>query len=228
MGRDSYNMQNKFLNWWTALEYLARSGESGSIIESVEKRLIPALVLDYVAKHLESYADALSFCGVAPTGAAQATHGIDDYRRLGPPDLFALFLDGAETSHMLTSLTEHPAVALVVGTFAQEIHDPKGLVQVLRRHERHLRWHVHRLYRIRCDIVHSAEYTVSLTLLCANLEYYLKALLSIVLRELQARPAVSGLGELFDRIDFTYREVMQDLGCGNADSFRAVLREGLT
>jgi hypothetical protein len=176
MGRDSELFENKFLNWWTALEFLSRTGEKGAIPEEVESKLVAALVPHYTVKHLQSYKDTLNFCNVSNVR-----------KEISLLDLLQLIRDQNEYANIRSELSEFPIVDYRLNYFRQQTKDAESLYRFLTRHKQNLKWHIHRIYRIRCDIVHSAKYTITLTLLCANLEYYLKSLLSLILANLEKK-----------------------------------------
>ena len=80
---------------------------------------------------------------------------------------------------------------------------------------------------MRNAVVHNADVSGNITLLSANLEYYLKTVLNVVLQQIQNTPTVSGLGELFDRLDDTQTRLLT----AKADDetvLREILRGQLT
>jgi hypothetical protein len=81
----------------------------------------------------------------------------------------------------------------------------------LNSHERRLRWHVQRIYRARCDIVHSAQRMVDATLLCANLEFYLKTVLSAFLDAFHRHPTLRSPREFFDRQQHALDQITKEL-----------------
>jgi len=66
VGADADIFENKLINWWTALEYLAKGSKSasGPIGASVESALIPALSLAYIPKHLTAFRAVLKDKGI--------------------------------------------------------------------------------------------------------------------------------------------------------------------
>ena len=213
MGSDSDEFENKFLNWWTALEYLLREGDKGSIIEQVEKRLVTTLLLIYTTKHLDSIQSTLTFCKQG------------DYLDLSRKDMFLLLRDAGKYKRIQSDLIDYPVVAFYLDWFQKNTKDPNSLKDYLARHEERLRWHINRIWRVRCDIVHSAEYSINLTLLSANLEYYLKSLLLIILNHLKRNPTIESLGEFFERNEFSCENLKNDLQNGNEDSLFEILNE---
>ena len=81
-----------------------------------------------------------------------------------------------------------------------------------------MRWQLQRIYRTRCDIVHSGQQVVNATLLCANLEYYLRMTLKSMLRSFQGVPTLRGPAEFFERHRYQYERVLQQLEGGNSAS----------
>lgn len=214
MGRDTSQYENKFINWWTALEYLLRTGGEGSIITDIEEKLSSALLLEYAAKHLKSYISACVYCGVDIGSAG-----------ISPADFFQWIHAPAKLQDITNQLDEYPILTFSLEKFQQNTKDNKSISKFLDIHENHLRWHIHRLWRMRCDIVHSAEYTINLTLLSANLEYYLKTLLGMVLKYLGANPCIESLEELFARIGHMIERLKDSLKKEDTTLFEALLKE---
>jgi hypothetical protein len=214
MGRDTPLYENKFINWWTALEYLLRTGEDGSIITEIEGKLTSALLIEYTGKHLKSYISACVYCG-ADIGGSWIT----------PADFFELIHDKDRWKDIKEQIIKYPLLVTSLEMFRKQTKDEQAISNFLETHENHLRWHINRLWRMRCDIVHSAEYSINLTLLSANLEYYLKTLLDMVLKSLRKNPCIESLGELFTRIDHTAFHLKNNLKEGKIIFFKEILRE---
>ena len=214
MGRDSDLFENKFLNWWTALEYLTRTGEKGSIIDEVKSKLISILVPHYLEKHILSYKNALIFTGV---------RGIDD--QTTTLDLFEILHDQKKYNGIAKQIVNIPFLKYRIDKFQQETNGPKALSDFILKHERHLDWHIHRIYRIRCDIVHSAEYSLNLNLLSANLEYYLKLLLDRIISSFTKNENIGSIDELFIRYQYANKRLHHEMERKNADLHKRILSE---
>jgi hypothetical protein len=226
IGRDAEQFENKFLNWWTALEYLVRTGEGGSIMPEIEKRLVPILILGYSNKHLRSYAKALYFCRVRPSAGVADRFHVADYKDLNPLDLFILLKDDNEFRRIEDNLSRYPLLAFYLRAFRKQMRDAGTIKEFYDQHEKRIRWHINRIYRIRCDIVHSAEYSMNLTLLGANLEYYLKYVLTSILEIFTDNKAIASLTELYDRVGFTFECLQSDLAVNRTDFHDRLLKDG--
>ena len=200
LGGDSPGMENKLLNWWTALEYLSRTGADGGIMEQVEKRTTWTLVLGYLPKLLNDLKMTLGYCRIRPSGKSESG-GVTSYASVDLVSFRQMLLDHDEQAHILDSTKDYPYLRETVREFAGAIESPESTLMVLKRHEQHVRWHINRIWQLRCDIVHAAEHTVNLTLYCANLEYYLKSVIAFVMDSVDANTHLETMDELFARTE---------------------------
>ncbi|EKS72023.1 hypothetical protein BURK_009331 [Burkholderia sp. SJ98] len=95
----------------------------------------------------------------------------------------------------------------------------------LGRVEQGLRWHLQRIYRARCDIVHSAGRMLNIALLCANLEAYLKSVLTALLAAFGRVPTLASPTEFFLRAEHTYANARDRLGHRDPTALKAYLIE---
>lgn len=211
-GADAHVFENKFISWWTAIEYLVKGSNSSSGIgKAVEETLVPVLCLGYIRKLLLSFRSAL----VDEKVQLEDPHGQPiQLKELSPQGLLSLFKAPEQRQALLQS-AKAPFLSYKLETFIDALNKPETTAALLKNHEQRLRWHVQRLYRARCDIVHSAERIVNAALLCANLEFYLKTTLTALLQALRTIPHMSGPKEFFDRQMHTYAMLLADLSAGN-------------
>ena len=231
IGRDTFQLPNKFLNWWTALENMTKSGVStGTILEAVHTRLVPCLVLTYLTKLLDDQRSTFEFLKTKLPASIAADYAPTEYvHRLSHRQLFDLYRNEAAFAELCADLSVYPYFVQQLQYFASKTVNAAATHKFLLVHEQRLDWHLHRLYRMRNAIVHSAATPPGVVLLSANLEYYLKTMLSIILTQVQVTPSIRSLGELFDRIQDTKERLMNDLKSKNeAVLFDQVLTEQLT
>lgn len=196
-GAESRNLENKLVNWWTALEFLVKTGGGGGIGEAVQNALCPTVTLAYLSKHLEAMRKvlhALRVVLVCPdTGAAL------DFNSLPLHQLYSLCLKSDFRNNTLSAVGAHPYAVLQLKKFFLQIETPKALGNTLKHHEEMVGWQIQRIYRARCDIVHSAGRVAQATLLCANLESYLKIVLDNFLKSLHRHNTLRTPKEFFER-----------------------------
>jgi len=215
IGSDAHIFENKLVNWWTAIEYLVKgSNAQGGIGQAVENALTPVLCLGYINKLLLSFRNALVDLKVQLTD--QTTGQPIQLKDLTPKEIYQLFKTPAQHPNIVASITD-PFLKSKLQNFIASISTAKDTGIMLKAHDQRLRWHIQRLYRARCDIVHSAERIVNAALLCANLEFYLKTVLTELLRLIRAIPQISGPKEFFDRQAYAYGKLIADLGADKDD-----------
>jgi len=213
-GLDTNILENKLVNWWTAIEYLVRGNHSvGGIGNSVETMLTPVLCNAYVAKHLFAQRVALLEIGAALTDPV--TGEKITLRGMSIDKMYGLFKRTDIQATILAAIGQHVLVHKQFEYFFQGLNDPKVLHKRNQEHEQRLRWHLQRIWRARCDIVHSGERAVSAALLCANLEYYLKTTLMALLKSLRDVSTLGSPKEFFDRQSHSYESLQADLKVGH-------------
>jgi len=222
LGADTNSFENKLANWWTAIEFLVRGLKGGKQIGSaVEHNVTPVLCLAYPGTLLVDIRQTLVKLGTALTDPS--TNTPIDLRAL-PPLGLSLLLSRADIRPLVDdALASEPYLQYKIGRILDTIADPVQYLQLLKAHEQRVRWQIQRLWRARCDIVHSARRPVSDILLCANLEFYLKVTLMSLLADLRRIKTLSSPEEFFERKIYTYNKLTVDLEKNSTTVFREVV-----
>ncbi|RKP48133.1 hypothetical protein [Trinickia fusca] len=210
-GADSSNFENKLVNWWTAVEYLVKGSGSGSdgIGNGVEQSLAPTVTLSYLPKHLVALRDIL--VNELKLTLVDAKGKPIEIKAMGLADFYTLLQDQVHRDAIEHACADSPFVRLHLRRLFEAFTNKGTLLKTLSNHERRMRWHVQRIYRARCDIVHSGQRMVDATLLCANLEFYLKTVLATFLEALHRHPTLSSAREFFDRQEHALKLVRSEL-----------------
>ena len=144
-------------------------------------------------------------------------------KQLDGASVFSLFRNSAVHTQLLSAVNSEPFVHAHLEDFLASLSSEKTILGILKSHEQRLRWHIQRIYRARCDIVHSAERVVAAALLCANLEFYLKSTLTALLQALKGSPHITGPKEFFDRQVHAYGRVLEGLENNDPSRLLAIL-----
>jgi len=203
MGRDGDIAENKFLNWWTALEYLTVLSEEGPKIIHVENNFVSTMVVDYLRKHSYHLKKALSYCEIEPQPDTISTFGKEHYKDLSITEFIRGIRTQDEKEYLLKSTTQFPMLNQKLSMLIESLEGGKELLAFLKGHEQRLSWHINRIYRLRNLLVHNAQYSVDLTLIAANLEYYLKSVLMHCINVMAEIKGITSLSEVFARTEFT-------------------------
>lgn len=205
-GAETSNLENKLVNWWTALEYLIKAGGNGGIGNAVENALFPTVTMSYVIKHLDAAKAAMKHFAVV----VKKADGTDtEYSAYSPHEMYAFLTDRSTQTAVASAVAASPYAALYFKRLFAKFATAAALSTALGRHEQSVKWQIQRIYRARCDIVHSAGRVDQAALLCANLESYLKTLLDTFLQSLHSLQTMRTPKEFFDRRRHMYDRVME-------------------
>lgn len=226
LGADAESFENKLTNWWTAIEYLVRGLKGGNQIgTAVEQNATPLLCLSYVGVLLLDMRSTLRHMQVQITDPV--TNTPIPYPELGPADLFRTFTRSDVTPVIAAALAREPYVQDRLIALLAKLADPAACRAMLADHEQRVRWQIQRIWRARCDILHSAKRAVQDALLCANLEFYLKSTLMALLVDLRKVQTLSGPEEFFERKRYAYQVLEGELANKSLDGLVRVLESEL-
>lgn len=216
--------ENKLVNWWTAIENLTRSGKPGSIGATVEEALVPILGLAHLNKHMGAIR-----AGLLVKDQPLASNGdVIDLSQASNRDVFSLLRDPAKRQALLTAYQGEPYLWHHIYRISSSIKGGPELANFINAHEKRFRWQIQRIYRARCDIVHSAQNIGVIGLLCANLEYYLRIVLSAMLVSFKDISTLLGPNEFFARQSYGHKQMIEGLtqrGAANMDVLESTLEK---
>ena len=216
-GRDSESYNDKFMNWWMGLESIAGMG-GHRIGETVTKNVGHAMLVEYFNRLLRDLISTLRYVDLDWTQNLKDVSGVETPKELRDKGLVALLQSSAHARELWTKLDMHPYVVHHGKQLEALLNDPKMAAEKLQSHFDRVQWHLDRLYRIRCCIVHGATVRFRLPLYSANLEYYLTRCLILIIRGFRAHKHIKDLRDLFERADISWRNVHASLNDGNADN----------
>jgi len=196
LGTGANMFDNKLVNWWTGLEYLTSGGKNGRDIgETVKGALAPTLALTYLPKHLVAFRSALGALDIEVEVAGAKMH----VKHCSNVQLYAALKDPGQSTAVLTACASQPYVWKHLSAFVEAVKTPAGTAELIKAHDRRIRWQIERIYRTRCDIVHAGRQVITASLLCANLEFYLRMTLKSMLKGFSSVTTLTGPAEFFER-----------------------------
>ena len=220
-GADATSFESKLVTWWSAIEYLIRGMKKHPIGTVVENRLTPLLGLVYGEKLLVDVRQTLI------NARAQPLDPVTDlplqYREMPMGEFRALLCSPNISDSILDAVKADPFVHERIKKIMGVVSSAQAYLKMLNDHDQRVRWQIQRLWRSRCDIVHSAQLHLSGVLLCANLEWYLKVILTALLSELRSVKTLCSPEEFFERQELTYTRLRESLQSGALNALDAHL-----
>jgi len=197
-GRDSENYTDKFLHWWMGLEVL--TGVGGMHIgPTVTDNVSYIMLCGYMQRILQDLVLTIRTLRIEWTEQFVTCSGSPSLNSLTVKGLIHLLRDQTARDSLWSAVNDRPHVLFHAKQVSEWVQKPNEMAKQIESHHQRLRWHVQRLYRIRCCIVHGAPVRFRLALFSANLEYYLKQSLSLTLDVLFENPHVPDTVSLYQR-----------------------------
>ena len=201
-GRDSEGHIDKFMNWWMGLEDLCPLIDGIGIGRSVVRRASRVLMVNYLKRILGDFIASLKHCQIEwPKKLAQGS-GCESLGELHISALVKILQD-SKLAELLWEQCNDPLLVYRGKKLAGVLSSAEKTKTYLARHLKHLEWHLARIYRIRCCIVHGSKIRMRLDLITANVEYSLKQVFMSALKIFSDNGHVSSLLEFFQRAELT-------------------------
>lgn len=201
LGLDARSYHDMLLNWWMGLETLTNTGGDGrgGIGGKVLTNGVPLLCHRYLAMQLRY------LCGAVQAASGEWPLEVTSMLSEAPPKYLSAvqLLQALQTQVVAdaikTKVSSSPWVEMRWERFRALVNDAPKLAAYLDEHETRVRWHLQRLYRLRCCLVHGTPVVTPLQLPTANLEYYLREAIYVVLDALEDATQIPSLEVVFDR-----------------------------
>lgn len=208
LGTGANMFDNKLVNWWTGLEYLTSGGKNGRDIgETVKSALAPTLTLTYLPKHLVAFRSALGALDIEVEVAGVKV----SVKHCSNAQLYSVLKDATQSAAVLAACASQPYVWKHLAAFIEGVKTPASTAELVKAHDRRIRWQIERIYRTRCDIVHAGRQVITASLLCAKLEFYLRMTLKSMLKGFSSVTTLMGPAEFFERQRHQLAQVLAQL-----------------
>jgi hypothetical protein len=223
-GADTTIFENKLVNWWTALESLSKgAGGASKIAEAVQTSVAPVLIGVSIANDLVAFRDVLLEHSIELVDPA--SHEPIALKQLSLAQLYDVLGHAEHRQIVAERLRASPFEQMHIDQFLGRLAQPAEMGRFVKCAEERLNWHLQRIWRARCDIVHSAARMVNIALLCASLEAYLKSVLTALLAAFGRIPTLASPQEFFIRADHSYASARDALARGDSRGLKIFLTE---
>lgn len=167
-GHEAVELEHQLINYWIGLEYLF-SNERDSTFTRI-KTIFPTLhTLVYLQRNLKDFHQA-----IIQRDLAGGT------RHFEPGRIDCMLQESCLESIRDDHYQDFPLLSYRAWRFKNKILK-KGIKIYLNQHQKHLVWHLARIYRARNLIIHEAKHSFVNQTLTSNLRYYLTFSLSFLM-----------------------------------------------
>ena len=208
IGRDCETFRDKFLNWWWGLEFLTNIS-GGDIGASVRDRTADVLTSRYVRWLITDLAGSI-LTRIRRWPEKVAAYAQPDARPTGE-NFVRMVRDPAARQAVRDQLQESPFLQFRFDWLADILTNNGKLIELLDAHRKRVEWHLARLYRIRCCLVHGSPLCFGLQLPAANLEFYLREVLIACFQSLDSMRHVRTLDEVYARAAITWKHCRSEI-----------------
>lgn len=213
-GRDSTSLSDKFVNWWMGLEALCHA--QGDIGNTVSRRVGNCILHGYLFRICRDLLITVKHCKLNWNTDFATESESEHLVSLSVGGLIKLLQSG-QGKALCDCLSGNLLLERHANRVRLWLTDAKVCSQQLDGHLSRVQWHLNRLYRIRCCVVHGAPVRFKLTLAASNLEYYLKQTILLTMEALDSHDHVNGLDEVYERAQLSNNRVLEALRERNAD-----------
>lgn len=223
LGADGRGYQDMLLSWWMGLETLTSPGEGKGIGARVFKNAVPIICHNYFKHQLHHLGAAVKAALESWPTEVCTLLAVPSDHAMSWRQLLQVMQHPTADASVRTSLSRNPWLDLQWAKMAALAAAPAKLRDHLIGHATRVRWHLMRLYRIRCCLVHGTPIAAALQLPAANLEFYLRELILVVIGAMQRAPQLTSVEQVYQRAQYAFERRSAILGEQNAGAGAVVV-----
>ena len=213
----SYNIQNRFLNFWSALEYIIYPVPKNSIIEKARTIVPAAFCLYYVKNKMNIFWERLSY---SLKTKAERYPECKRFLEICKEDqdynvkkMIAFLQDKNKYEKVLDDISFHLILEREMRELIMLLTEPKKIVKTLKDYSEEIVNDLNSIYRLRNQVIHSSKgMEDKLEYISLRLYRYVNSLVSTILYY-KEKNADTSIIEILNSIQTTYQVYMEYLNC---------------
>jgi hypothetical protein len=203
-GRLSINIEEKFMNFWIAFEFLLRRSGYRNIIDPIIEFGPKILSIYHCRKILRDLVENINRLKVSYS--KNIREKLDTCRQFQSKEacLLAILRNQVDRQELLEASQNSPLLQFRIKQVADRFSSSENIWKSIQIHEQIIRWHLARIYRLRNRIVHGGEHNLLINQLSSNLTSYLFDTLNEVVYQLASRESWNSIEDVISAYAFTY------------------------
>lgn len=207
------NAQNQLLNLWIAIETICPKKQSTSKIQSITTSLTPILYVRYLRKLITNYVMDISRYKVSDI-RDNIDKEIEDREDARLVSAFKI-LHHSELASVRKSIYDQtddfPLLRYRTYELQEKFKNKKSIKKLIDAHIQKVSWQIHRIYRTRNLIVHSANKVQNVNYLAENTHSYLDSILDMTMRLSCSRYMLDDFNQIFEHSRLHMKKMEQIL-----------------
>lgn len=213
----TYSVQNRYLNFWSALEYALYSFPRNSIIEKARIVVSESFSLFYIKNKMNIFWDRLSYT-MKKKGAETEHKKCKEFMDMCCQEkdfdtikITEFLQDNEKCTTLLKDLDFHIVLKRELMELNMLVTDPEKLKNVIENYQKEIVHDLDCVYRLRNQLIHSAKgKDESLEYISLRLYRYVNSVVSTILYYKRRNAAVS-IAEILNSLHNTYNVYMNKL-----------------
>ena len=203
-GRLSINIEEKFMNFWIAFEFLLRRSGYRNIIDPIIEFGPKILSIYHCRKILRDLVENINRLKVSYS--KNIREKLDTCRQFQSKEacLLAILRNQVDRQELLEASQNSPLLQFRIKQVADRFSSSENIWKSIQIHEQIIRWHLARIYRLRNRIVHGGGHNLLINQLSSNLTSYLFDTLNEVVYQLANRESWNSIEDVISAYAFTY------------------------
>lgn len=213
LGLDIQTGENAFLCLWIALEFLTRMPGDESLSQAAFRFVSDIMGLQAIQRQLTYIATVLGSRGFRAIDGLRVER-TDGKGWVSPGELYHILSDESASAALLRDCSECALAVHRITDLRQVLSTPQEMAKRMGASWQHANWQMHRMYRLRNEIVHSAAHAVASPLLHEHLHVYVDTLIRAAMVGAIKLPNADDLSDVFWRYSSAYQRIYTRLQRG--------------
>lgn len=219
LSNEAVSIEQRFLNLWIALEHLVRSGvRHKSIIEPISDFLPKTLALNYIHRLGRDAIDNVKRLKIHLPVEIEYL-----FKTRNVPEFIQLCRDETKLYALLDAVSQNPLLEFRLRQFSHIVKGSNTIKAAIDKNYRDIDHHLVRIYRIRNRIVHSAGHDLNIWSITANLHYYVRTVLNILLFELSNYDCFPDLWSVYIKYQTAFNQYLSSLNKNSTIAYQATV-----
>lgn len=216
--------QGKLINMWSAIEALVPYIADNSIISRVDYYLPPVLCRDY-NKRIIDHLNKLLFV-INNTEYNQILDSLPSDYSTSEKLLLLMISDSHKDlmDRLFKLLRNYPLMRYKIALYSDIFRSVKATSKLIKEHEKRIRWHLKRIYRVRNLIAHKGKDLENIPKLLENTNSYYHIFMDKILEETNM---IQPLNITLNKVKFEYEKHIECLSNSsynvNEDNFKILI-----